>query len=801
MNKIIFLFFLLFASSMMLHAQKSIRLINQKDKSPVSDAFVYNQNRSKTAISNMQGIVLLNDFRDKDSLYIQHASFQPLIVAVSSITKKNQAIEMKPNLVPLSQIVISANRWEQDRTEVPNQIVGITKNEIDFENPQTAADLLGETHEVFIQKSQMGGGSPMIRGFSANSLLIVVDGIRMNNAIFRSGNLQNVISIDPNTIGSAEVIYGPGSVMYGSDALGGVMDFHTMKVGLNADGFDFGSNYMARFSTANMERTFHIDASYGGKKWGGLTSVTYSGFSDLRMGNNGRESYERKEYQKYINGKDTTLINDNPNIQKESGYEQLNVLQKVRFRPNQNWDFNYSFQYSSTTNLPRYDRLIQYSGDELKYGAWYYGPQKWMQNNLTSTLKQETAFFSNVRLILGYQYFEESRHDRKYDKTNLRSRTEKVDLFTLNLDMDKRFSEKISLFYGIDGAYNNVRSEGIEKDILTGIEEITGARYPDSTNHYGSAALYASMKLKANEKLTIIGGIRYSYISMLSRFKEHSYYDFPFDEIKLNTGALNGSLGAAWQIGCGWQLNTNLSSGFRAPNLDDIGKIFDSEPGNVIVPNKDLKPEYAYNADMSISKIFGHSSEASLTVFYTHIEDIMVRRDFLFNGQDSIMYDGEMSKVQAIVNGGTGYIYGGSFSLKANITNGFSVKSFLTYQYGRDEDDLPIRHVSPLFGSTGIMYNYKKLTAELYANYNGEISYKNLAPSERDKTYMYATDDEGNPFAPAWATLNLKAEFQVVPDLTFSMGLENILDHRYRPYSSGIAAAGRNFIFSIRGSF
>ena len=100
--------------------------------------------------------------------------------------------------------------------------------DVQFQNPQTTADLLSNSGEVFIQKSQQGGGSPMIRGFATNRVLIAVDEVRMNNAIFRSGNLQNVISIDPFAVENTEVLFGPGSVIYGSDAIGGVMSFTTL---------------------------------------------------------------------------------------------------------------------------------------------------------------------------------------------------------------------------------------------------------------------------------------------------------------------------------------------------------------------------------------------------------------------------------------------------------------------------------------------------------------------------------------------------------------------------------------------
>ena len=125
----------------------------------------------------------------------------------------------------------------------------------------------------------------MIRGFATNRLLLSVDGVRMNNAIFRGGNIQNVISIDPFTIKSTEVIFGPGSVIYGSDAIGGVMNFYTNNPQFSkTDSLEvFGkSNY--RYSSANNENTVHVDFNLGKREWAFLSSLTYNNFGDLKMG-------------------------------------------------------------------------------------------------------------------------------------------------------------------------------------------------------------------------------------------------------------------------------------------------------------------------------------------------------------------------------------------------------------------------------------------------------------------------------------------------------------------------------------
>ena len=176
-------------------------------------------------------------------------------------------------------------------------ILSQKEKEIILQNPQTSADLLSQSGKVFVQKSQLGGGSPIIRGFATNRVLLNVDGIRMNNAIFRSGNVQNVISIDPNSIQNTEVILGPGTMIYGSDAIGGVMNFYTFQPMFSETNEPnlFGAVF-SRWSSANQEKTMHFDVNIGLKKWSFLTSFTLSDYGDLTMGKYGPSDYLRMDY-------------------------------------------------------------------------------------------------------------------------------------------------------------------------------------------------------------------------------------------------------------------------------------------------------------------------------------------------------------------------------------------------------------------------------------------------------------------------------------------------------------------------
>lgn len=703
--------------------------------------------------------------------------------------------------IHLEDAVISPNRWSTPPSNSIYKVLSISPEEIELQNPQTVADLLGGNTEVFIQKSQLGGGSSMIRGFSTNRVLISVDGVRMNNAIFRSGNLQNVIALDANAIQSTEVLMGPGSLMYGSDAIGGVMSFYTLTPKFSTtDKMLVDGSLMARYSSANNEKTTHTHINLAGKKFSSLTSFTFSDFGDLKMGIHGPDEYLRNQYVIRENGEDIMVENDEPRKQVQTGYEQYNVMQKFRYTPNANWDFNYGFHYSTTSDVPRYDRLIRYRNENLRSAEWYYGPQTWMMNHLSIENKVDKGFYNNVKLNLAHQLFEESRHDRNFGSAERTDQAEKVNVYSANLDFLKFINSKSTLYYGLETLFNKVNSTGEITNIEDGTKEEFSSRYPDGST-WNSYAAYASYEFRPIEKVTIQGGLRYNHISSKSKFNSQ-FYDFPFTEANIETGALTGNIGVNYHPTKNTTLHAVFSTAFRAPNIDDIGKIFESEPGSVVIPNPDLEHEYAYSGEIGIAQRIGNIAKIDVSAFYTDLKNALVRRDFTLNGQDSILYAGEMSQVQAIQNAAKAYAYGVEANLEVYFTNQFMLRSSVNYQKGEEEldngDTAPLRHIAPLLVRAGLQYQTKKFRTELYLNYNDEVSNADLAPSEQEKDYMYAIDREGKPYSPSWYTLNLKGMYDINSNLSVSAGWENITNQRYRPYSSGIVAAGSNLILAVR---
>jgi hemoglobin/transferrin/lactoferrin receptor protein len=790
------LFFLIFFPGL----AQTVTIVDSEDRRPVPDVIILNNTKTKYINSNKSGKADISTFSKEKTICFQHFTYERVCLSFDELRDINFEVKLTKKIFAIEEFVILSSRREENRNEVPNRVTFIPKPVLQIQNPQTAADVIAISDGVFVQKSQLGGGSPMIRGFATNRVLIVVDGIRMNNAIYREGNIQNVISLDPCTLESTEIIFGPGAVVYGSDAIGGVMDFTTKEALFSGNKKPFFKvDAMSRYSSANNEKTFHFDFNAGTRKIAFLTSLSWSDFDDLRMGSRKNDSYLRPEYVKRINGQDSVVANSDPELQILSGYSQLNTMNKLRFRLSPDIDLVLSNHFSKLSDVPRYDRLIQYKSGELRYGDWYYGPQVWMMNNIQLTVKKNNAAFDEARLTAAHQNYKESRHDRSFGKPDINEQTEKVTIFSLNLDFNKNFKSNHELvYYGIEVVLNDIRSIAQTRDIITGIISPSGSRYPNGDNKYSSYSLYAGYKNNLSEKLTLNTGLRYNYVTLFSEIADNSYYNFPFTTIDISNGALTGSAGMVYRVTEKFHTSLNASTGFRAPNLDDAGKVFDSAPGVVVVPNPDLKPEYAWNIDFSISKEFGDIIHSEFTLFHTWLTNAMVRNDFLFNGFDSILYLGEPSKVESMTNSGSARVYGFNINMHVNIAKYLSLKTALNLTEGYEENGDPLRHAAPLFGSTHLIFKTGGFDADLFTNYNGAKKYEKMAPSEREKPYLYAADENGNPWSPGWFTINLKMSYKFLNRISVMAGVENILDVRYRPYSSGIAAAGRNFIVSVR---
>lgn len=711
----------------------------------------------------------------------------------------------------LDEAIIYSNKFTENRKNIFQKIDVLTTRTIARYNAQNTGDLLINTGNVFVQKSQQGGSSPVIRGFEASRVLIVVDGIRLNNAIYRAGHLQNVITIDQNMLERAEIMYGPASTLYGSDALGGVVHLRTKapKTSGTTSIYSTGSAF-TRYSTANDEKTLHADLNLGGRRIAWLQSFTFSDFGDMKMGANYPDKYptfgRRDSMIVQFGFLDSVVANNDKQVQRYSGYKQWDLMEKLLFRQNDNISHLLNFQYSTTNNVPRYDRLQDKRnfggsiGNTLRYAEWFYGPQeRWLAAYEFNA--KTKGFFNEIKANLSYQDVDESRQQREYRRYDrFDSRRENVKVAGFVIDGRKKFGNN-ELTIGTDGQFNKVRSKATRTNLTTGTVSKLDTRYPNGKNQMNYFAVYAQhlLKLKAG-KWVLNDGLRLQTVSLKSNVIDNSFFNLPVTNFSQSNFAFTGNLGLIYMPTEKTKLSWGFSSGFRAPNIDDLVKVFDfSVAKRVYVPNADIDPEYTYNFDLGIKHQFS-VVRVELTGFYTLFRNAIVGAPFKLNGQDSILYNSVKSAVYANQNLNKARTYGFSSSVNIDLSKKLNLFTTATYTRGRlekfDGNEIPQDHIPPFFGKTSINYNEKKFGLELFSIYNGWKKIKDYNPDGEDNQ-QYATA-EG---MPSWMTLNFRSNIQLCRSLQLQLAVENITDRNYRYFASGFSAPGRNFILALRANW
>ncbi len=538
-NKYYLLLFV-FGCSVQLFSQ-TIKVMNNETKEPISNVFVYNMSKNITAISDSLGNINISDFAKQDTLVFTHTAFETFMIPKINVAN---TIYLKNQIQTISTFDIIANEDKEKAIEVSSTIDKIDRKTVQFNNPQTSAEMLELSSGVYLQKSQMGGGSPIIRGFEANRVLLVVDGVRMNNAIYRSGHLQNAITIDNSIIENTEIIYGSNSIVYGSDAIGGVVHFETVNPKFKSETDTInnnGANAYARYATANHEKTVHFDFNLGWKKVASVTSVTFSEFGDLTIGKTPDSDYPDfgivKYYADRIDNKDTTVRKEDFYKQIGTSYSQTDILEKLSFKISDKFLLTLNTQYSTSSDIPRYDQLSDFTADgNMKWAEWYYGPQNRLLTSLSARILADNKWFSKVEILPHYQRIDEDRITRRFNKDNRTIREEDVDVFGLNIDFVKDNKHKSQWYYGVEMTHNIVKSTAFDEDIITGEKSIASTRYPDNGSTYSTAAGYLTFKNNFTEKATYSLGARYTYTSLVANFADTTFVTLPFNEIINNNG-------------------------------------------------------------------------------------------------------------------------------------------------------------------------------------------------------------------------------------------------------------------------
>ena len=526
MKYFIFLFFFLIST---VSFTQKVKVLDNETGKIVRNVNIFNKANTVSLTTNKQGFADISSIKENEIIFFSHLSYAVFKIKKSRLRKQKFIVFLTKESEELDEVVISAFKKEEKTKRIAEQIAVLSSKDIQKVSPQSSADLLATIPGIKVQKSQFGGGSPVIRGMESNRVLLVVDGVRMNNAIYRKGHLQNSITLSPNLLDKTEVVFGPSSVIYGSDALGGVVHYYTKTPKLSENN-EVKSQFFSRFSSVNQEITTNISAEVSFSNWASFTSVSYSDFGDLKLGKNRNHSFSNWGkvfyYSENINGNyaETPTINSDPNLLRNTGYNQTDVLQKFFLPLSKNTDLKINLQYSTSSDIQRFDRLTELTDitdtSSLKFAEWYYGPQSRLLISSQLLIHPNKNWLESGTITAAYQNIQESRIQRKFGSLERSYREEKVDIFSINGDFSVPLTKDKTrtLSYGFELAYNDVSSISYGKTLNIVNNEINGfindfkvqSRYPDGGSDYLSSAVYLGYRQDVNSKTTLNSGIRFT---------------------------------------------------------------------------------------------------------------------------------------------------------------------------------------------------------------------------------------------------------------------------------------------------
>ena len=820
----LFLFFFLVTG--FCFSQK-IKIIDKHTGKSIRNVTVYNEKSTINLSSDSEGFVDVSVFKKNENILFSHISYEPQKIKKTILQKQKMVVFLNKQSAQLDEIVLSVFKKSEKTNRIAEQIAVVSSKEIQKISPQTSADLLATIPGIKVQKSQFGGGSPVIRGMESNRVLLVVDGVRMNNAIYRKGHLQSSISVAPNMLDKTEVVFGPSSVLYGSDALGGVIHYYTNTPKLSVEE-EVKSQFFSRFSSVNQEITSHVSAELRFSNWASLTSISFSNFGDLQSGS--RRSHGFKDWGKvfyysenrYGNYTENPTVNPRPEVLKNTGYHQTDFLQKFFIPLSKNTELKINLQYSTSSNIPRFDRLIEFKNNSLKFAEWNYGPQNRFLLSSQFLIHPNKKWLESGSITGAYQQIKESRIQRKFGSLDRSFREELVNVFSVNGDFSVSLTQdkKRVLSYGFEFTYNDVRSKSYGKTLVVSNGQINGSssgfkvqsRYPDGGSNYLSSSAYIAYRQDLNSKTTLNTGLRFTNTTLHALWLDQTFIHLPETNITAVNSAVTATIGYVYRPGKNWQLNSVVSSGFRSPNIDDIGRVREKS-GNISVPNIHVNPEFAYNVEIGLQKYFNDKKfRVGANVYYSLLDNY-IQRDFVYNTDGSkkqVQFDGEFGNAITNQNKGTAYVFGYTLSYLGKISSTINSSGFITYTKGRTYDTKePMSSIPPLFGRVEINYKKDKIEFGAALKFNSKKDIEDFNITEgidnHDLTPIVdpnaILDSDKYYGSPSWMTIGLTSNYLLSDTFSIQARLDNIFDEHYIEFASGISAPGRNASISFVANF
>ncbi|UCE05659.1 MAG: TonB-dependent receptor [bacterium] len=747
------------------HSKDSSRItgsvIDEITRNPVSNVNIFFEATPIGTISDQAGNFFIENAPEgRNVLVVTHIGYQEKRIQLKLDAQqiKHLNILLMPKTLRLGEVVFTASRHAE--TVFKSQInVAIANNEkIAVRSSPNTADALRELPGVLVQKTTAGHGAPIIRGLIGKDVLLLYNGIRLNKPTFRFGANQYMNTINVESLDRIEVTKGPGSVMYGSDAIGGVVNMISELPQISEITNGLQTSLSVRYGTADQSRIVNAAFSDLFSKMAISAGLGFKKIGDLTAGKK--------------------IGSQNP-----TGYDEWNGNIKCALSINQQTNLELDFLTVQQHRVPRYDKYV--TG---QYETYLYQPQNRYLAALTLRSRPKgTNWISSIKWNVSYQFEQEGTIQRKTDSDVLTN--DKNDLITLGsyLQVNSIWQNKHVLTYGYEIYRDRVKSQRtIEKQ---GIIEPKRGNFPDGST-YLSWGVFLNDNLIINPKLDLTLGLRWSNMNLSAPLEP------PFGGFEDNYHDLTGTIGLGYRLKYWLNLVARYAKGFRSPNFNDTVVLKVSNAG-VDAPSPGLSPEKSHNFEIGV-KLNQQKYSGSIFIFYNRLVDLIDRYRGTYNGLN--FYDENENRVRdpdevdifQKRNVASAYIAGWELSGRIQLTPRWSIHGFSFWTYGQNQtDDEPMSRIPPFMVMGAIQYlPTNKISLEGFIR----TATRQDRLSSRDK------DDSRIPpgGTPGWTTLNFRWSSQIIVGLNMNLIFENVFDATYKEHESGIYSPGRSLVIGLR---
>ncbi|TVR79738.1 MAG: hypothetical protein EA412_05750 [Chitinophagaceae bacterium] len=782
----------------------------------VENAFLYAQNGKVQAFSNESGVAKLLNIQPTDTIFFSHPSFYSESISQEELTKTGNILYVLERNIFLDEFIVTAGKKDEPRDLISN-VTRIQYNQsFSLQGHNLSTEIVKQSGQHRILYNSPGEIELNIRGFSDHRLLTLVDGTRTA----QPGRPHQAYKlINPLLVDRIETVFGPGSLIYGSDAIGGVVNVITKKprILLN-DKPEFSGEAMISGNTANLESNISALLNSSFKNTGLITAFSFQNSEQHQSGSRQNPFYsdfgKNNQYIFRQDDRDYIVNNPSPFTYPNSSFQQWNFAQKLRTQISVNRLLEAYFYIAGEEEHNALGRLQERSESpfnqdgvlevfedtgfvsypdtnvqNLYFAEFYHKPTVQWIAGIKYADSEPFLPGDNMNVHISFRKSENNQFFRLLNSPDIHGFESQFMALQANLDMATSLTESSDFSYGLEADINFTESETISESIdNTDIDELNFSFYPDGKNLKYSLSAYIRYDVDLSSTLRLTQGFRYSFINFESLYDEYSMPVYNNKEIAYRRSAFSGSFGISYRPSSNWNFNFTASSGYRSPNIDDIAKTHSPAAGILMIPNPILKPEYAYNVETRVLFKLSDQLRAEAFVYNTILKNAIVVQNVSPNNTDSLPYLDKSHKLVSNVNIGTAYVRGGGYSVEAALTRDLFVESYGNFAVGFDSDfNERLPGIPPFYGLTRVNYRYEKFNFSIRWNVQAWKPSNEFSPYFQDNL-TYATA-EGSP---AYHVFDFDVHRQINDKLRVYAGLHNIADAHYRPYGSSISGIGRN---------